>query len=123
MVRCTSRSRSSIRSVCVNIFWDTPPIARRSSPCRRVPPDSSYRTSSPHLVQILVKISWTSTTRRLGALGAILGCTSRQGTYLNRGLPSDYIALSRRDQPGGDSRRAGGIMVELILSESQLACL
>ena len=50
-----------------------------------------------------------------------MGCTSRQGTYLNRGLPSDYIALSKRDQPGGDSRRAGGIMVELILSESQLA--
>src|SRR5262245_28284786 len=63
MVRRTSRSRSSVRSVCVNIFWDTPPIARRSSPCRLAPRDSSYRMSSPHLLQILVNISWTLTTR------------------------------------------------------------
>ena len=47
MVLRTSRSRSSVRSVCVSIFWVTPPIARRSSPCRLAPLASSYRMRSP----------------------------------------------------------------------------
>src|SRR4030095_6071420 len=123
MGRRTSRSRSSVRSVCVNIFWDTPPIARRSSPCRLAPRDSSYRISSPHLVQILVKISCALTSRRLGALGAIgvvphfkvRTCTVDSC----ESIPSASQTLVCRTR----IERRGAIMVELILSEAQLAGL
>ena len=68
MVLRTSRSRSSVRSVCVNIFWDTPPIARRSSPCRLIPFDNSYKISSPHLVQVaLEEVDHWQVARRLAA--------------------------------------------------------
>jgi hypothetical protein len=135
MVLCTSRSRSSVRSVCVNIFRDTPSIARRSSPCRLAPFANSYRTRSPHLVQMLVKMSWTLTTARRGVLGNHLGGTSLQGTYLNGGRLLEYtdpesgrecdathLTTNWRITSGPRlDRRA--LMVELILSEAQLACL
>ena len=106
--RVTSPSSSRLRRVCVNIFWEMPSIARRSSPNRCVRRESDPMINTVHLSAIRSRACATDTTRtgmpstrsRNMKMIGVTGATGQLGRLVVSGLKarvpaSEIVALVR----------------------------